>query len=224
MSNDGWMIGTGSGEPEKQQQIGICRCGHPVDEHYVGEGCQAARSYRPESLGGGIGTSRCECIKAVELLKVDRVHILRFRQSPIKGHALARAMQSMRSAGVDGSEMEWDTEQLYCEASGHEWSGECSPGVLTPYYTDREASRTVFMCDKHAAPMIKSGMVFTKVRAHLTKDQRRERIDRHREALNDEAYRKARGLDEMSQPVSDLEAERTIKRQREREREAGTHE
>jgi hypothetical protein len=61
-------------------------------------------------------------------------------------------------------------------------------------YLDREATQTSLACEYHEAVMVTRGVGYRKVRAHLTKKQREERITRHIEAMNDFSYRKARGM------------------------------
>lgn len=205
--------------PKDSDRVAICRCGHPVMEHYVGVGCQSARSRRPSAYGEGMGSSRCECPTGKPILTILRHDLRKFRKSPLKGHALAQGVAAVYA--VDGSTgadriwpdiFVWDTEQLFCEASVYAPES-CTQEQysLVPLYMDRAGVSTVFLCPSHAERRISQGLAFEHLPLRLTKAQRKARLDRHVEALSDRAYREAEGLERMRQPLSVWEAQRRIR-------------
>ena len=187
----------------------ICRCGHPVVDHFLERGCQAAVSYRPEAMGGGLGSSRCECAHSDmrEICVIPAEFLSRFRASPLRNHALLRGLSAVKNSfGDEGlSRIEWDREQLRCLTGTMAWaaSDPCSDGgMVNPYYQGNDdgipdGTRTEFFCKKHANALIGQNMLFERIPKHVSVARRKERIAKHREMLEKAAYQKAHGMESM---------------------------
>lgn len=171
------------GKPEK---VAICICGHPVTYHQAVIGCQAAISGRVEALGGGIGSSRCECSTPEQVAVVPFAEIQRFRQSPTVAHALKRAVASMSSAGLF-EQIEWDTEKLICRLLR---TGQCESGPLEPLYMDKWARQTIFVCRAHREFVLNQGMAFEKVSKYVRKDKRAEQLARLKEQVDNPEFQR----------------------------------
>lgn len=189
--------------PGTPESYAICRCGHPMVDHYIEHGCQAAVSHRPESMGGGLGSSRCECTlaEARGVCVIPARYVTRFRCSPLREHALIGGIRSVKSAdGQAGQdEIEFDFEQMGCVSARF---GGCSEDGTLPYYGQGsngppDGTSTVFVCEGHAARLRSHGVIFDRIPKHVSVKKRKERIAKHREMLNDEAYQKAHGLESM---------------------------